>query len=57
MDNEYLRQLGDWLVYIEKRIGGLRAANEDESVRELRDAIGAAQVAVARMLAERRLLA
>ena len=57
MDNEFLQQLGAWLVHIELHIGRLRAANEDESLSELRDAIGTAQVAVARMLAERRLLA
>ena len=57
MDIEYLEKLGDWLIYVEHRIGVPRAANEDESLQELRDAIGAAQVAVARLLAERRLLA
>lgn len=57
MDNEYLQQLGDWLSHVELRIGGPPAANEEESLRELKDAIGTAQAAVARMLAERRLLA
>ena len=58
MDNQYLQQLGEWLVYVELRIAGpVSADNEDESLQELRNAIGTAQVAVARMLAERRLLA
>ena len=57
MDDEYLQQLGDWLSRVERSIGGPAAANEEESLRELKDAIGAAQAAVARMLAERRLLA
>jgi hypothetical protein len=56
LDSEYLQKLGDWLALVERRIGAPRAANEDESLQELREAIGAAQVAVARMLAERRLL-
>jgi hypothetical protein len=56
VDSEYLRQLAEWLIHVERRFGA-RAANEDETMRELRDAIGAAQVAVARMLAELRLSA
>ena len=56
LDDEYLLKLGEWLVNVELRIGAPRAANEDESLQELRSAIGAAQAAVARLLAERRLL-
>ena len=58
MDNQYLQQLGDWLVHVELCIGDPQEpADQDEALRELREAIGTAQVAVARMLAERRLLA
>jgi hypothetical protein len=57
VDSEYLQQLGEWLSGVELRIGGPRAANEEESVRELKDALGAAQAAILRMLAERRMLA
>jgi hypothetical protein len=56
LDSEYLQKLGDWLVQVERHIGVPRAANEDESLQELREALGAAQAAVARMLAERRML-
>ena len=57
MDNESLQQLGEWLARVELRLGGPCAANEEESLRDLKDAIGAAQAAVLRMLAERRMQA
>ena len=56
LDSEYLQKLGDWLVQVERHICVPPAANEDESLQELREALGAAQAAVARMLAERRML-
>ena len=58
MDSDYLVRLGDWLVDVELRLGShCREDDDDVSLQELKEAIGTAQVAVARMLAERRLLA
>ncbi len=58
MDSEYLQSLGGWLDEVERRLGGhaVPANDHDEALLELMYAIGTAQVAVARMLAERRLL-
>ena len=58
MDSEYLQRLGGWLDDVERRLGGhSELVSEDEALEELMYAIGTAQVAVARMLAERRRLA
>ncbi len=58
LTSAYLQELGAWLDEVECEVRRSRRDGRGlQSVDELHQAIGAAQAAVARILAERRLLA